>query len=352
MNVFEIQYRLVDDYKSYVESFISIRDSRIQEFVASECPGNKYWSEAHVQLNPAFQAGQSVEELVQDRILHGQCENILRVGDEHQSMRLHRHESMRLHRHQDEAVLKAHDGRSYVLTTGTGSGKSLAYFIPIIDRILHRGSGKGLKPIAVYPMNALCNSRLEELGKFLGLLEASPVTSCRFTGQENDEERQDIRANSPDILLTNHGIRELILTRTEDKPLLDEAPGLEFLVLDELHTYGGRQGADVAMLTRRVRERTGATSLQCVGTAAETDLGASIAAGAIKAMHMRGYKLIHPETRRPLFAFRLHQFISRGDPVFSTLALGRARERTLNGQTVLPPDIHRRLYPLAFCRLW
>jgi len=452
MDVFEIQRRLVDDYRSYVESFVKIRDPHIRSFVAEEYGENKYWPEALVQLNPAFAPGSWIDDLVGAGTLHPRCQDIFRVGDR----KLH---PMRLHLHQEEALRAAQTGSSYILTTGTGSGKSLAYFVPIIDRVLRKGSGRGLTAIVVYPMNALCNSQLDELAKFLGPTETAPVTYERYTGQESDEKRNEIRANPPDILLTNYVMLELILTRSEDRMLLDKASNLEFFVLDELHTYRGRQGADVAMLTRRVRERTGAVDLQCIGTSAtmvsegdrakrlqqvaavattlfgtpvvpenvidetlsplfaglqpdadalrlavsraaeghlpdsvdgfladpmaawveqtfgaeERDgriervtprtisdganvLAASVsltppaAASAIRGMLMRGYDLKHKDTGRPLFAFRLHQFISRGDTVFSTLDRGRGRRMTLDGQTVLPGEHGRRLYPLAFCR--
>ena len=73
---------------------------------------------------------------------------------------------------------------SYVLTTGTGSGKSMAYIVPIVDRVLREGSGKGVRAIVVYPMNALANSQRNELEKFLGK-EHQKVTFERYTGQES-----------------------------------------------------------------------------------------------------------------------------------------------------------------------
>jgi hypothetical protein len=151
-----------------------------------------------------------------------------------------------------------------VLTTGTGSGKSLAYFIPIVHDVLHRRSQgdpcPGISAIVIYPMNALCNSQLEELQKFLTYgygVGKEPVTYARYTGQESADERQQIAEHPPDILLTNYVMLELIMTRPDfpDPQVVAHAQGLRFLVLDELHAYRGRQGADVAMLIRRVRER-------------------------------------------------------------------------------------------------
>src|SRR6266852_5558695 len=120
-------------------------------------------------------------------------------------------------------------------------------------------------------MNALCNSQEVALTHFLRWGYPGgrgPVTFAKYTGQENDQQRNAIRSNPPDLLLTNFVMLELILTRGEERPLIEHAQGLEFLVLDELHTYRGRQGADVAMLARRVRERCGAPTMRCVGTSA------------------------------------------------------------------------------------
>ena len=161
-----------------------------------------------------------------------------------------------------------------MLTTGTGSGKSLAYMIPIVDRVLAaKAAGTyrpGIKAIVVYPMNALANSQLRELQKFLtiGYPDGPPVTFDRYTGQESADDRARIIANPPDILLTNYVMLELVLTRPRDRGLIEAARGLWFLVLDELHTYRGRQGADVALLVRRLRDTCDAATVQCIGTSA------------------------------------------------------------------------------------
>ena len=115
-----------------------------------------------------------------------------------------------------------------------------------------------MQAIVVYPMNALANSQLEELGKFLefgyGGALAGHVRAAT-PARRSPNERQAILANPPDILLTNYVMLELVLTRPDERSsLVKAAQGLQFLVLDELHTYRGRQGADVAMLVRRVRE--------------------------------------------------------------------------------------------------
>lgn len=268
MNVFELRNQLVDDYKTYVSSFIQIRDNRIREHVDEQLKAGLLWPEPLIQLNPAFQPAHYVDELVAENVLHKTCKAIFRRKSPENTGG----SQLRLHKHQEDAIRVAQSGKNYVLTTGTGSGKSLSYIIPIVDFILKNGSGKGVQAIIVYPMNALANSQRGELQKFINLGfpdNKGPVTFGRYTGQESDEEKNEIMANPPDILLTNYVMLELILTRpSERKTLVNAAQGLRFLVLDELHTYRGRQGADVAMLVRRVRNTLNATNLQCVGTSA------------------------------------------------------------------------------------
>ena len=108
------------------------------------------------------------------------------------------------------------------------------------------------RAIVIYPMNALANSQLEELDKFTlertrrAARSPSPATRDRKT----PEERRRIADNPPDILLTNFMMLELLMTRQDelDRQVIGNCAGLRFLVLDELHTYRGRQGADVALL--------------------------------------------------------------------------------------------------------
>jgi ATP-dependent helicase YprA (DUF1998 family) len=267
MNIFDFRHRLIDDYAGYTRSFIQIRDPQIGEYVGSQLEAGVLWPDPLIQLNPSFEPGATIDQLVAEGVLHPECSRAFRIKPDPVSTG----QPLQLHQHQTEAILVARGGHPYVLTTGTGSGKSMAYIVPAVDFILRRGSRRGIQAIVVYPMNALANSQRGELRKFLchGYPDGhGPVTFERYTGQENAEERERILAQPPDILLTNYVMLELILTRPQERPLIQAAQGLQFLVLDELHTYRGRQGADVAMLVRRVREFLNAPNLQCVGTSA------------------------------------------------------------------------------------
>ena len=159
--------------------------------------------------------------------LHPDTAKIFRVGGS----------PITLYRHQAQAVAKASKGNSFVVTTGTGSGKSLCFFIPIIDAAV-RARAAGDKPrtraIIVYPMNALANSQMQELQKFVeqaGIPEALRPTFARYTGQEDNDERDLIKTAKPDILLTNFMMLELLMTRQgeRDQTIIGNAERLDFL---------------------------------------------------------------------------------------------------------------------------
>ncbi|WP_395600575.1 DEAD/DEAH box helicase [Pseudomonas sp. B19125] len=278
-NVFGFRDQLISEYSSFSRSFSRIAAQDIRDEVERQYADGRYWPEPLVQINPNYQRKGSVQQLVAEGILHDACANLFQVGKaEGNPQPLH------LYAHQLQALAKGQAKQSYVVTTGTGSGKSLSFFIPVIDRILKakdQEKAARTRAIVIYPMNALANSQLEELDKFLhGYPDGQqPFTVARYTGQESKAARDAIAGNPPDILLTNFMMLELILTRFDavDRRVVDHCQGLEFLILDELHTYRGRQGADVALLVRRLRERLQADELVCIGTSATMSSTGSLA---------------------------------------------------------------------------
>lgn len=123
MNIFDFRRQLIDDYGAYTRSFIQIRDRRVREFVHRQLDNGVLWPDPLIQLNPSFEPGASVDELVADGTLHTECGRVFRLKPEQASTG----RALRLHRHQTDAIRIARDGHPYVLTTGTGSGKSMAY---------------------------------------------------------------------------------------------------------------------------------------------------------------------------------------------------------------------------------
>lgn len=267
MNIFDLDRRLVDDYERFARSFTQIRAQDLRTQVESIYASGRFWPEPLISINPHFERGSTVDELVVAGSLAADTRRVFRAGGS----------PLVFHRHQTQAIAKATAGQSFVVTTGTGSGKSLCFFVPIIDAAIRaraRNEPPRTRAIVIYPMNALANSQRAELEKFLdqsGLPETLKPTFARYTGQESDDERQRIRRAKPDILLTNFMMLELLMTRQNelDRAVIENAHGLDFIVLDELHTYRGRQGADVAMLMRRVRDRLCRERAPiCIGTSA------------------------------------------------------------------------------------
>src|SRR5262245_24977788 len=143
MNIFDLRQHLIDDYSTYIKSFIKVRNARVHEYVDEELfQRDVLWPEPLIQLNPLFEAGETVDELMAKGLLHADCGSIFRRGKDEENLE---GTPFRLHRHQSEAIKLAHAGQSYVLTTGTGSGKSLSYIIPIVDYVLRNPEKPGIK---------------------------------------------------------------------------------------------------------------------------------------------------------------------------------------------------------------
>jgi len=259
MNVFQTHSKIVSDYETYIHSFLRIADPKIREVVESELNQGKLWPEPLLQLNPSFQKYGSLNELTDQGVLHSDIRDIFK--------------GFTLYRHQVEAIELGTSGKDFIVTSGTGSGKSLTYIGSIFHHLLSHPGEHGVTAVVVYPMNALINSQYDEFTRYKENYESStgkdfPISFGQYTGQEREEAREKMREKPPQILLTNYMMLELLLTRVRERSIRDGIfQNMRFLVFDELHTYRGRQGADVALLVRRIRARC-SKSVTCIGTSA------------------------------------------------------------------------------------
>jgi hypothetical protein len=184
--------------------------------------------------------------------------------------------------HQGEAARRILAGLATVVATGTGSGKTEAFLMPIVDHCLRVAAPDTLKAILVYPMNALANDQRDRIRK---LLAGTKVSFGVYTGEtrqwgqrpegipENERlMRSEFRAHPPDILLTNYRMLEYLLLRGDGRAMFRNH-AVRFIVLDEVHTYKGALGTDVACLMRRLRAALGEANPQFIGTSATLQSG-------------------------------------------------------------------------------
>ena len=258
MDTLKIHSSIIRDYSTYIGSFLNIADPLIRVVVEAELEKGKLWPEPLLQFNPAFKKEETVETFAAAGHIHPACARIFK--------------GYTLYHHQVEALKWGTKGSDFVLTSGTGSGKSLTYIGTIFHHLLSESEAKGGTAVIVYPMNALINSQSKEFQRYESNYRQGgdefPITVAQYTGQENEDTREKLRKSPPQVLLTNYMMLELILTRVRERPIRDAIfENLRYLVFDELHMYRGRQGADIAMLIRRIRSRC-RHEVACIGTSA------------------------------------------------------------------------------------
>ncbi|HZS79795.1 MAG TPA: DEAD/DEAH box helicase [Ktedonobacteraceae bacterium] len=270
MQPLALAQQMCADYRRYIETTFPILDDGLRRQIDDKITHeNLLWKGPYVSLSQPFTKGASVATLAGEGVLLPATASIF--------------PGWTLYDHQERGVRRLVNGQQTVIASSTGSGKTEAFLIPIIDYCLRHKHTPGVKAVLMYPMNALANDQLKRLRR---LLRGTGVTFARYTGdtqrtddssrEETDEipeeerlSRESIQANPPDILLTNYVMLELLLVRREDQRIFRHGQ-MRYLVLDEVHTYGGARGIEVACLIRRFKEHVGRSDggLVCVGTSA------------------------------------------------------------------------------------
>lgn len=229
-----------------------------------------------LEVAPPFRTGNALRDLVAEGVL-SQRFAVLCYDNEALPY------ARPLYLHQERAIRKAVAGRNIVVSTGTGSGKTEAFLVPILNALLLEEelgtlSRPGVRALLLYPMNALANDQMKRLRRLLAHYPA--ITFGRYIGEtphEREEARQYFKENYPDapelenelksrqemqdrpphILLTNYAMLEYLLLRPNDSPLFDGSTGQywRFIVLDEAHVYSGANATEIAMLLRRLQDR-------------------------------------------------------------------------------------------------
>lgn len=285
-----------ESYLRYLKTIYPFQDADLREqfWRALEQP-DMVVKGPLLEASPPFQTGRSLAQLVAEGVLHPSFRELASAA-----LPLERP----LYLHQDQAIEKVvKEGRNLIVATGTGSGKTETFLIPILDHLLRqRAAGTlspGVRALLLYPMNALANDQLKRMRRILAHFPA--ITFGRYTGETKDRYadaeksfyeqfrgetllpnelicRDQMRGTPPHILLTNYAMLEYLLLRPKDNTFFDGplAQHWRFIALDEAHVYNGASGIEIAMLLRRLKDRVVRSEpgrLRCVATSATLGRG-------------------------------------------------------------------------------
>lgn len=275
-------------YRRYLGSLIAARDPRIGAALTRAIDESPMLDKGpYLEATPPYASGATLRELIDAGVLAPGFAALASPV-----LPLERP----LYRHQEASIRKVRAGRNVVVATGTGSGKTESFLLPILDSLVREHEagtlGPGVRALLLYPMNALANDQMKRLR---ALLKVYPeITFGRYTGDTEKDpskardsfealnpgeepvpnellSRQEMRDKPPHILLTNYAMLEYLLLRPQDMALFPSTgpQTWRFLAIDEAHVYDGTQGAEIGLLVRRLRDRVGPDrDLQCIATSA------------------------------------------------------------------------------------
>jgi ATP-dependent helicase YprA (DUF1998 family) len=239
----------------------------------------------YISMSDSFEKDKTLRELVEEDIL---CRELLQLSE--------LHPDRKLYKHQVEAICKANNGKNLIITTGTGSGKTECFLIPIINHLMRekeKGTlGPGVRTLIIYPMNALVNDQIRRLRDIFSNYQECGITFGKYTGETLEKysdaldefieregtepikneliSREQMRKTPPHILITNFAMLEYLLLRPGDSIFFNEqnASRWHSIVFDEAHTYCGAKGIEVATLIKRVKAMLNRNDIQFILTSA------------------------------------------------------------------------------------
>ncbi|MEO0275099.1 MAG: DEAD/DEAH box helicase, partial [candidate division WOR-3 bacterium] len=293
----KVTQNIRESYVRYLTNTFRLRDANLRKLFRQEA--EKFWftNGPILEATPPFKRGCYLRDLIKEGVLTEKLEEVIYGA-------LPYLRNSPLYLHQEKAIRKILNGRNVVIASGTASGKTECFLIPIFNHLLREHEeGKltpGVRALLLYPMNALANDQLRRLREIARIMEKKlqdvNITFGRYVGDtpESKKEgeaqfrfrnpgvepvksellsREEMRENPPHILITNYAMLEYLLLRPQDSPFFDGeyAKNWKFLILDEAHIYSGASGIEMAMLIRRLKDRVCKNmegDLQCIATSA------------------------------------------------------------------------------------
>lgn len=230
----------------------------------------------YLEVSGSYESGESIAELIAEHKVSPLFDTLENCAEKDKELKIQRG----LYLHQIAALEKANARKNLVVTTGTGSGKTECFLIPIIDSLLKEEEAGTLndavRAIIIYPMNALANDQIKRLQKLLkdhptirfglyngnteqtkdrALAEYQRVNGRNAHPLPNEVIcRDEMQTNPPHILITNYSMLEYMMLRPKDDNVFSGAQ-LRYIVLDEVHIYKGATGMETSLLMRRLRAR-------------------------------------------------------------------------------------------------
>jgi ATP-dependent helicase YprA (DUF1998 family) len=244
LNPITIVEQVLGEYRSYLSTEFQARDPQLRQALEAALDEAGFLAqEPFFQAHRPFKSGLPWRELGLDARLAQVMEK--RSG------------STTAYLHQSEAIrhLLGSEAGPLAVTTGTGSGKTETFLLPVIQNAIEdsvRFPQSGLTALLVYPMNALANDQEERIRDYLKDSGHTHVKVARYDRSTKEDERKALREKPPHILLTNYMMLEYLLVRPADRDALFANHRCRFVVLDEVHTYRGSLGANIALLFRRL----------------------------------------------------------------------------------------------------
>lgn len=273
---------LKQSFIDYIATSFDIADPYYAQKLREELEQDGFVAKGpYLDVSGSFKAGKSLTELMDEGVASKLFSQLEPIDEKDREIKLERP----LYLHQEQALRKANEGNNLVVTTGTGSGKTECFLIPIVNALLREQeqgtlADSGVRAIIIYPMNALANDQIKRMRNLLrnypditfGLYNGNTKHTQKealaeyrkihakddnFTKEPLENElisRETMQQTPPHILITNYSMLEYMLLRPKDDKVFSSAK-LRYIVLDEAHIYKGTTGMETSMLMRRLRAR-------------------------------------------------------------------------------------------------